>query len=85
VVEDLDDAAELRKVVLDRDERIIKSRAGLVTLERWIEQLEGQAAELLETAQQARSTAAHMRAMLPDLLEPEVDDLAARIAEDTRA
>lgn len=84
IAEDIDDATQLRAALLDRDRRIVKLRAELVGLERWIGQLQAQADELAETADNARSAVEHLLASVPDLLEPEVDDLAVAVADDER-
>lgn len=82
VVDDVDDVVELRAVLLDRDRRLVKLRAELVGMERWIHQLQAQVEELAETADNARSTVEHVLRGVPDLLEPEVDDLAEAVRAD---
>lgn len=85
IAEDLDDVVELRAALLDRDRRIVRLRAELVGMERWIGQLHSQVDELAETVDNARSTVEHLRASVPDLLEPEVEDLTEAVADDERA
>lgn len=82
VVDDVDDVVGLRAALLDRDRRLVKLRAELVGMERWIQQLQAQVEELAETADNARSTVEHVLRSVPDLLEPEVDDLADAVRED---
>ena len=84
VVEDVDDAVQLRAALLDRDRRLVRMRGELVAMERWIQQLQSQVEELAETADNARSAIEHLVRAAPDLLEPEVDDLAVAVAEDER-
>ena len=85
IAEDLDDAVQLRAALLDRDRRIVRLRSELVAMERWIGQLQGQVEELAETADNARSAVEHLLRGVPDLLEPEVDDLAVAVADDVRS
>jgi hypothetical protein len=85
VAEDPDDPVQLRAALLDRDRKLVKLRTELVAMERWVQQLQGQVEELAETADNARSALEHLVASVPDLLEPEVEDLAEAVADDERA
>ena len=85
IAEDIDDVVQLRAALLDRDRRLVRLRAELVGMERWIQQLQGQVEELAETADNARSAIEHVVRTVPDLLEPEVDDLAEAVADDERS
>ena len=82
VVDDPDDAIQLRRALLDRDRRLVRLRAEVVGAERWIQQLVAQADELRETADNARASLEHVLRSAPDLLEPEVEDLAEAVALD---
>jgi hypothetical protein len=84
IAEDTDDPVQLRAALLDRDRRIVKLRTELVAMERWVQQLQGQVEELGETTDNARSALEHLLRSIPDLLEPEVEDLAEAVADDER-
>lgn len=84
IVEDPGDATQLRAALLDRDRRIVKLRSELVAMERWVQQLQSQVDELGETTDNARSALEHLLGSVPDLLEPEVEDLAEAVADDER-
>ncbi|MCW2926419.1 MAG: hypothetical protein JWM86_387 [Thermoleophilia bacterium] len=84
VVEDVDDVVQLRAALLDRDRRLVRLRGELVAMERWVQQIQGQVEELAETADNARSAIEHLVRTAPDLLEPEVDDLAVAVTDDER-
>lgn len=84
IAEDLDDVVQLRAALLDRDRRLVRLRAELVGMERWVQQLQGQVDELAETSDNARSAIEHLRASVPDLLEPEVEDLVEAVRDDER-
>jgi hypothetical protein len=84
VAEDLDDPVQLRAALLDRDRRLVRLRAELVGMERWIQQLQSQVDELAETSDNARSAVEHLLESVPDLLEPEVEDLVEAVADDER-
>jgi hypothetical protein len=84
IVDDPGDATQLRAALLDRDRRIVKLRSELVAMERWVQQLQSQVDELGETTDNARSALEHLLASVPDLLEPEVEDLAEAVADDER-
>ena len=62
IAEDLDDAAQLRAALLDRDRRIVRLRTELVAMRALVEQLQGQVEELAETADNARSAIEHLAA-----------------------
>lgn len=83
IADDLDDPALLRRVLLDRDRRLVRLRAELVSIERWTAQLGAQVAELAEAVDGARAAVEFALGRAPDLLEPEVDDLAAAVAYDS--
>jgi hypothetical protein len=85
IAEDVDDPVQLRAALLDRDRRLVRLRAELVGMERWIGQLQSQVDELAETVDNARAAMEHLVGSAPDLLEPEVDDLAPAVAADERA
>lgn len=80
--EDLDDSSQLRAALLDRDRRLVKLRAELVAAERWIAQVQAQVGELQETADNARSMLEHLVRTAPDVIEPELDELVERVAQD---
>jgi hypothetical protein len=82
IADDPDDVTQLRAALLDRDRRLVRLRAELVGMERWIGQLQSQVDELAETADNARAALEHLVASAPDLLEPEVDELAPLVARD---
>ena len=84
IAEDVDDVRQLRAALLDRDRRLVRLRAELVGMERWIGQLQGQVDELSETVDNARASLEFTIATAPDLLEPEVAELAAAVAIDER-
>jgi hypothetical protein len=84
IAEDVTDPVQLRAALLDRDRRIVRLRTELVAMERWIQQLQGQVEELSETADNARSAVEHLISTVPDLLEPEVEDLADAVGDDER-
>jgi chromosome segregation ATPase len=84
IVDDPDDGEQLRAALLDRDRRLVKLRSELVAMERWVQQLQAQVDELGETTDNARSALEHLLGSVPDLLEPEVDDLAVAVADDQR-
>jgi hypothetical protein len=84
IVDDPDDGEQLRAALLDRDRRLVKLRSELVAMERWVQQLQAQVDELGETTDNARSALEHLLGSVPDLLEPEVDDLAVAVADDER-
>ena len=83
IAEDLDDAAQLRAVLLDRDRRLVRLRTELVSIERWANQLSAQVGELAEAVDGMRASVEFALGRAPDLLEPEVDELAAAVAYDT--
>jgi hypothetical protein len=82
VVDDPDDAVQLRAALLDRDRRLVRLRGELVAIERWCSQLAAQVAELAEAVDGARASVEFSLERAPDLLEPEVDDLAAAVRYD---
>ena len=82
VAEDLDDVVQLRAALLDRDRRLVRLRAELVGMERWVGQLQSQVDELAETVDNARAAVEHTLGSAPDLLEPEIEDLEPVVRED---
>ncbi len=83
IADDIDDPVQLRAALLDRDRRLVRLRAELVSIERWSAQLQAQVAELAEAVDGTRASVEFALGRAPDLLEPEVDELAAAVAYDT--
>lgn len=84
IAEDVDDVVQLRAALLDRDRRLVRLRAELVGMQRWMGQLQSQVDELSETVDNARASLEFTVSTAPDLLEPEVAELAASVAIDAR-
>jgi hypothetical protein len=85
IAEDVDDVVQLRTALLDRDRRLVRLRAELVGMQRWVGQLQSQVDELSETVDNARASLEFTITTAPDLLEPEVEELVAAVAIDERA
>ncbi len=84
IAEDVDDVVQLRAALLDRDRRLVRLRAELVGMQRWMSQLQSQVDELAETVDNARASLEFTITTAPDLLEPEVAELAVAVADDDR-
>lgn len=82
IAEDLDDPVQLRAALLDRDRRLVRLRAELVSIERWTTQLAAQVGELAEAVDGARASVEFALGRAPDLLEPEIDELVPAVAWD---
>lgn len=85
VADDLEDVVQLRAALLDRDRRLVRLRGELVAVERWCAQLESQVAELADAVDGARASVEFALSKVPDLLEPEVDELANAVRYDETA
>lgn len=84
IAEDVDDVVQLRAALLDRDRRLVRLRAELVGMQRWMGQLQSHVDELAETVDNARASLEFTITTTPDLLEPEVAELAVAVADDVR-